>query len=141
MKIPEIQHCFEQLGIDRDTAVVVGSGILDVMGIRASDDLDVLVPEAVFQAVAGKGHAVSSYANGAKYMRIGEVEVMDDWFGEAAAVRDRAVVIDGVRFMSLEDVRAWKIRLGRPKDVADVALIDAYVSTQQGTQSAQEVVQ
>lgn len=134
MKIPEIQHCFEQLGIDRDTAVVVGGGLLDVLGIRPSDDLDVLVPQETFQALADRGHVVSRYANNARYMRIGDIEVMDDWFGDAATVQARAVVIDGVRFMPLDDVRKWKVRLARPKDLADVALIDAYCA-------AQEVVQ
>lgn len=67
--------------------MVVGSGILGALGIRAGRDLDVLMSEAKFREIA-----------------------------------------DGVNFMSLEEVRAWKLRQNRPKDQIDVQLIDAYLA-------------
>ena len=41
---------------------------------------------------------------------------------------ETATVIDGVPFASLEEVRKWKAGGERPKDVADLALIDAYLA-------------
>ena len=38
-----------------------------------------------------------------------------------------ATVIDGIPFASLEEVRKWKVASGRPKDLADVKLIDKSV--------------
>jgi hypothetical protein len=37
------------------------------------------------------------------------------------------MVIDGIPFASLEEVRKWKIASGRPKDIADIKLIDEYL--------------
>lgn len=54
---------------------------------------------------------------------------MYSWFGETLdEVAARAVQLDGVKFMSLEEVRAWKLRQNRPKDQIDIQLIDAYLA-------------
>jgi hypothetical protein len=39
-----------------------------------------------------------------------------------------ANIIDGVPFANLNEVSKWKAAWGRPKDLADVALIDEYFS-------------
>jgi hypothetical protein len=39
----------------------------------------------------------------------------------------RAVVVDGVHFMSLKDVIAWKKCIGRPKDYEHIKMIEKYI--------------
>ena len=41
-----------------------------------------------------------------------------------------ATMIDDIPFASLEEVRKWKIGSGRPKDFADITLIDKYLETE-----------
>lgn len=54
---------------------------------------------------------------------------MYSWFDKTLdEVAARAVRLDGVKFMSLEEVRAWKLRQNRPKDQIDVKLIDTYIA-------------
>ena len=130
MKIPEIKQRLNELEVAVSDVVIVNSGILDVLGIRASRDLDVLVSEAKFREIAARGHQTFDYANGTSGLEIGDVEFMYDWYGEALEeVVVRAVQLDGVKFMSLEEVRVWKIQRNKPKDQADVQLIDAYLAT------------
>ena len=130
MKIPEIKQRLNELDVAVSDVVVVGSGILDVLGIRASRDLDVLVSEAKFREIAARGHRPFKYQDGELGLEIDDVEIMDSWFGETfEEVAARAVQLDGgVKFMPLEEVRAWKIQKNRPKDQADVRLIDAYLA-------------
>ncbi len=129
MKIPEIKQQLGELDIDVNDVVVVGSGILDVLGIRASRDLDVLVDEAKFREIAARGYQTFEYASGGNGLEIDDIECMDSWLGESFdEVAARAVELDGVKFMSLEEVRAWKLQHNRPKDQIDVRLIDAYLA-------------
>lgn len=129
MKIPEIKQRLGELDIDVNDVVVVDSGILDVLGIRVSRDLDVLVSEAKFREIAARGYQTFDYANGTNGLEISDVEIMYSWFGETVGeVAARAVQLDGVNFMSLEEVRAWKLRQNRPKDQIDIQLIDAYLA-------------
>ena len=129
MKTPEIKQRLGELEINIGEAVIVGSGILDVLGIRASRDLDVWVNEVKFHEIAARGHQTFEYANGGNGLEIDDIEIMDSWFGETLAeVTARAVQLDGVKFMPLEEVRAWKLRQNRPKDQIDVRLIDAYMA-------------
>lgn len=123
------------LGLPQGSFVVIGSGILAVLGIRQSSDIDLAVDGATYQALAQSsewteedtGHGVRLVsADG------GVVEVWHNWHDTPEGVwtveellRD-AAVIDEVPFTSLERVRRWKEWRGREKDLRDVALIDEY---------------
>lgn len=39
-----------------------------------------------------------------------------------------AMIIDGIYFMNLEELKKFKTALGRDKDFADIVLIDAYLN-------------
>lgn len=56
--------------------------------------------------------------------------MIHDWYGKK--VSDTAIkttVIDGIKFMSIEEVRRWKALLDRSKDQADILLIDKYLES------------
>jgi len=48
-------------------------------------------------------------------------------------LRETAMIVDGIPFASLEEVRKWKLSFGRPKDLRDVELINSYLSKTQNT--------
>ena len=132
METPEIKQQLDKLDISEAEPVVVGSGIFDVLGIRASRDLDLLVSETTFRRIAAQDYEISYHSDGSEALLIGDVELMYDWFGEDAAVlATDATVIDGLKFMPLSEIRAWKLRQNRPKDRIDVKLIDDYIAKQQ----------
>lgn len=62
-------------------------------------------------------------------MTLGKLEFLDSWFPgwDTDELIDGADVLHGMRFVRLEVIRATKLKLGRPRDLEHVALIDAYV--------------
>ncbi len=58
-----------------------------------------------------------------------DLEVFSSWMGQdAEAILRRAERVDGLPLAHLQDVVAYKRLLGRPKDHAHIALIEAYLS-------------
>ena len=122
-----IKTRLETLNIPSSDAVVVGSGILAALDIRQSNDIDLMVSKETFQKVADQGHVVSQYEDGSGQLQIDDVELMYSWQGRTIAdYLLHTVEIDGVQFISLDDVIAWKREQNRPKDQKDIELINKY---------------
>lgn len=125
----------ERLNIPSGQYAVFGSGLLDVLGLRQSRDIDLLVSRELFEKLLQRGDwteiAYPDGLSGLKH-RSEDVEAFYEagWSGcDEAGVRQKirqADVIDGVSFVNLEDILAWKREMGRPKDLKDVELLEKY---------------
>ncbi len=119
------------LGLPPDDFVVFGSGPLMARGLRESHDLDVLARGAAWEKARAAGEPrLSKQGDPAAVFFGGEIEVFGSWgpgVWDVDGLIDGADVIDGIRFATLENVLKWKRLLGRPKDLADIALIEAYL--------------
>ncbi|OYX44197.1 hypothetical protein B7Y94_00095 [Candidatus Saccharibacteria bacterium 32-49-12] len=123
------------LGISLGGVVVMGSGIMGELGIRESDDIDLMLEERVFEGLANHEGWRSIERDGREIFVHDEykVEAWRSWVApggslvDFAAILPQTVVIHDVRFATLEYVREWKQWYNRDKDIADVALIDEYV--------------
>jgi hypothetical protein len=123
-----IKDRLASLGIDSAEPVIVGSGILDIVGIRPSSDIDLLVSKETFYKIANSGHEISQRPDGSEKIEINDVELMYEWYGkEVSGIAMKTTVIDGLKFMSIEEVRSWKVLFNRKKDQADILLIDKYL--------------
>ncbi|QCT40079.1 hypothetical protein FBF31_03315 [Candidatus Saccharibacteria bacterium oral taxon 955] len=101
---------------------------MDVVGIRPSNDIDLLVSKETFYKIANSGHEISQRPDGSEKIEIDNVELMYEWYGEGVSgIAMRIIVIDGLKFMAIEEVRRWKALLDRSKDQADILLIDKYL--------------
>ena len=140
MKIAEIIEKVKSLGLPEDSYVVFGSCPLAVVGLREASDIDMYVTLDVWKKMK---------LGGWKELDKGECDVplVSDVFemhtnwgfgppgGEAghgynpslADLQATAMIIEGVPFASLAEVRKWKASYNRPKDLADIALIDKYL--------------
>jgi hypothetical protein len=66
-----------------------------------------------------------------KKIGVGSIEIFRDWlpwFADVNLLIDDADVFEGVRFVKLKYVLAWKKILGREKDKRDIELIKEYCS-------------
>ena len=107
--------------------MVVGSGLLDTLGIRAAGDIDLLVSHDVFNNLKHQNYKIQQHEDGSDYISIGRFEIMVDWFGnDLETMRESAVYIDEIPYWSLESMHEWKCDHAREKDVRDIALIDEY---------------
>lgn len=133
---PTFADRVRQLPIDITRGIVVGSGILDQLNIRRSRDIDFVVPSEDFKRYRqDKGGFTPKSDERGTYLAPNGVdcEIADNWYNSETGGRytyqevlDRSVVIDGVRFVTLDFLKQWKVSMGRSKDLEDVVLIEEY---------------
>lgn len=125
----------KELGLPLDQIIIIGSGILDQLGIRQSADIDVATNREALEEIArSDGWVEKLDKNQRQYLvkHDGSVEIWDGWEIDGRVVEydellDYAVEYDGVKFVNLDFLRRWKNWRGREKDMQDVRLIDEYL--------------
>ena len=106
----------KELGLPLDQMIIIGSGILDQLGIRQSADIDVAAGRAVLEEIArSDGWVRKLDKNQRRYLVKcdGSVEIWDGWEIDGRIVEydellDHAVEYDGVKFVNLDFLRRWK---------------------------------
>ena len=131
-----IIQTMQQLNLPDAQYAVFGSGMLDVLGIKKANDIDLLVTKELFDALEQQGEWVRfAYPDGYPGLKHATYDVelfyqsdmpLCDLRGVERMIRD-AVAIQGIKFVQLKDILAWKKSLGREKDVRAVKLIEAYI--------------
>lgn len=122
-----IREAISQLLLPDGSFMVVGSGLLDTLGIRAAGDIDLLVSHDVFNNLKHQNYKIQQHKDGSDYISIGRFEIMADWYGDnLETMRESTVYIDEIPYWSLESMREWKCDHAREKDVRDIDLIDEY---------------
>lgn len=124
----------KELGLPLDQMIIIGSGILDQLGIRQSADIDVATNREALEEIArSDGWVEKLDKNQRRYLvkYDGSVEVWDGWeingrIVEYDELLGYAVEYDGVKFVNLDFLRRWKNWRGREKDIQDVRLIDEW---------------
>jgi len=130
----EIVAKVKSLRFPKDSYIVFGSAPLAVVGVREANDIDLLVSEEVFNELskAGWKELEKSAKDIPLVHDIFEAHKNWDFSSYNPTLHEllsRAIVIDEVPFASIEDVRKWKGASGRPKDLADIGLIDSYLAS------------
>lgn len=124
----------KELGLPLEQVVVIGSGILDQLGIRQAADVDVAVSQEVLDNIADdEGWTEKIDKNQRRYFlkQDRSAEAWDGWEIDGRIVGydellENAVEYDGVKFVSLDFLRRWKNWRRREKDIQDVKLIDEW---------------
>ncbi len=134
----DIKAKLKELGLSADNSVVMGSGILDALGIRPSNDLDVLVREDDWYRLHETGDFDTVHIHGQDVLRSGDVESGKGWnvLGKTWRVGDfeeESEVIDGARYISIEFLlrakKDWVANgVEREKDRRDIELMEAYLA-------------
>ena len=123
------------LNLPLDQIIVIGSGILDQLGIRPASDIDLAASSDLMKKLSEESDDwIKKFDDNQRFYFVkddGSAEVWDGWDFDGRAVGyddllDYAVEYDGVRFVDLEFLRKWKSWRGREKDVRDVELIDEW---------------
>ena len=113
---------------------VYGSGPLAIRGIRKAHDLDVLVLGGLYQKLKEKHPLAVQKDSGGRFkerIKLGEVEIYPTWtwssMEELERMVKRAELVKGIRFIRLKDLLECKKKMGRPKDIEDIKLIEEYL--------------
>lgn len=108
---------------------IFGSGPMAVREIRESDDLDVAVLDYLYKELLQIFPEKTKIGKGGKeikYIEVNDIEIApasEALYDEPEQTIKRAELIEGCRFLRLEDLIAWKEKLGREKDFKDIELI------------------
>ena len=123
------------LDLPLDQIIVIGSGILDQLGIRPASDIDLAAsPDLMKKFSEESGDWIKKFDDNQRFYFVKDddsAEVWDGWefngqvvsYGELLS---QLVEYDDVRFVDLKFLRKWKSWRGREKDVRDVELIDEW---------------
>ena len=136
MKI-NFKENLEKIGLDAENAIVIGSGILSALGLRESQDIDVVVDEVAYERLSvdaqfkkadNHGHEVlvgSLFEIGKSWFVLGKEWTFDDFL-------NHSVVIEGVRYATIQFIldvkKSWALEPdARQKDKDDIKLIEEYL--------------
>ena len=127
----ELFDCLRSLGLPDGEYAVFGSGPLIVRGvIEATNDLDVVSRGAAWERACELGELVTlvEYDVDVVSFLDGAITIGRSWaYGDVDIdeVIDTAEVIDGLPFVRLEHVAAYKKIAGRPKDLEHLGLMES----------------
>lgn len=111
--------------------VVIGSGILEVLGLRKAEDIDIAALPELYAQLRATGVWKEEERYDKIFLKRDDIEInpklsWSDYSTSAEEAIASAVIIEGVPFMNLKELRKFKQALGREKDRVDIALIDKY---------------
>jgi hypothetical protein len=121
----------KELNFPLDQYVVVGSGTMDVLGIRPASDIDIAVTKELHQKLREGGEWK-------EYEKYNKIFLVDDtfeiipelfWEGYYTTTKEAissALVIEGIPFMNLDELIKFKTAMGREKDRIDIEMIKKY---------------
>ncbi|HEX4774378.1 MAG TPA: hypothetical protein VH234_02585 [Candidatus Saccharimonadales bacterium] len=121
------------LNLPKGSYIVFGSCPLALAGLREANDIDLLVNDKLLNRLRAEGWKQTNKGPHDKPLVWDVFEAHNKWNFSAyqptlEQLLETALVIEDVPFASLDEVRQWKVASGRPKDLEDIALIDAYFS-------------
>ena len=115
-----------RLNLPRNEYVVVGSGVLNPLGIRDSNDIDLIVSQKIYDKLEEAGWQHDNWSDQI-VLKKDVFDIGTNWYGlQLTQLLENAQYVDGIPYLSLDDVYEWKRRLGREKDFVDLELIDLY---------------
>jgi len=114
--------------------VAVSSAVLEAHGLRQAEDIDLIVSPRLYAQLKAQGWIETEPIKGYFVLRKGRIEASTQTYPIAGFTPPPADLVinnakprNGVFFSSLEEVLMFKRALGRPKDIADIALIEKYL--------------
>jgi hypothetical protein len=138
----EVKTKLDELGLNSDNSIVIGSGILRALNLRESKDIDVVVTEEKYRELSNSGRFKKEQNRGREVLTDNLFEIVTSWtvIGKAWKFDDLliySVIIDGVRYNTVQFLLDAKRRWiadeeGRQKDIDDVKLMEQYLSGLKG---------
>ena len=135
-QLSRVKHIkdFLKLRYPNNKLLIVGTGIMAAAGLKKNDDIDVWATPDVFRQMKNDKNLKPIMKHGRLFYECpkGIIEISDRFpctKGGINGYLNRATIVQGVYFMSMKDLRDWKMCMGRPKDKIAVQQIDRYMKT------------
>ena len=110
--------------------VVIGGAVLELLGIRNTNDVDLVVSGSAYHRLRAKKWKEYVQDDGKTIIVHPGYRIMQRWMGQSLPdLQKSAQTVDGIPLIGLDDLVNCKILLGRKKDLEDVIRIKAYESS------------
>lgn len=121
----------KELNLPEGEYVVVGSGIMDVLGIRKASDIDIAVTPDLHNKLRKIGEWKEEERHGLIFLKKDVFEIIPqlEWENYSTTTKEAissSLTIEGISFMNLDELCKFKKALGREKDYKDIELIKKY---------------
>lgn len=123
----------EELKLPKNDYVIGGSCPLVIRGIRKENsDIDIIVTKELWNDLI-KVYPISIKNIGGQtreFLLIGHIDLsysMVGFFDDCKELIERADIVNGYKFINLEDTIFWKNYLHRDKDIKDIEMINQYI--------------
>jgi len=117
------------LELPKDKYCVYGGFVLELLGIRESDDIDIIVKDNLWEKLKQKYPENQYKDKKGNRINIDNIEIWEHlrpYKENPEEIIDRANKIQGIKTMSLDDLVEFKKAYGREKDLKDIELINRY---------------
>lgn len=132
----------ERIGLNQRNSIVIGSGILEKLGIRKTKDIDLVTTQQKYDFLEKSGKFNVEKKHGRELLKNYLFHIGPNWFVlgkwyELKDLLDNSMVIDGVRYITLNFLykvkKNWLLDKNvSQKDINDVKLIEKYISKIKG---------
>ena len=125
---PSAHDMIYELDIAKNNYIVVGGAVLDLLHLRDTHDVDLVVsPEVYEQFRDKKKWREFVWTSGKKVLTHEQYTIMKTWMGHSLKQLQRdSQTIENVPCVSTERLIDAKKRIGRRKDLTDIALLTAH---------------
>jgi ABC-type lipoprotein release transport system permease subunit len=132
--MPNIQEILRSYSLNPNNSIVIGSGILNALGIRKSNDIDITVKQKTYVRLSELPEFEIKNNSEAEMLTTDILEISTNLptpkhtysFKE---LFDNSIVIDHVRYLKLEFLLIIKKQWNRDKDKKDIRLIEKYIQS------------
>jgi hypothetical protein len=113
------------LGLPKGEYVVIGSGLLDALGLRESHDIDIVASDRLFQTLRTSGTYRIEEKHNDEVLLADDIEIWRDWKADADfdVLISSAVEVDGEKFANPNIIIKRKTERASPKDLEDIRLL------------------
>lgn len=122
----------KDLNFPANQYVVAGSGILDALGIRKASDIDIAVLPELHKKLCESGNWQKEEKYEKIFLKREGIDIIPSisWSEYPTTTEEAiksAMIIEGIPFLNLEELKKFKKALGRDKDFEDIELINDYL--------------
>ncbi len=115
------------LCLSPDEYIVIGGAVLEFLGIRETNTVDLVVTQKIYNRLSKKDWKEYIQDDGKKILSNNGYKIMLHWMGRNIKdLQKSATIVNGIPLMGLTDLVECKTQLGRKKDLQDIARIKEY---------------
>ena len=128
----DIVNRIKNLGLPKGEYVVIGSGLIDALGYRDANDMDVAVSDELFETLRAQDGFVQQERYGSELLlrESDDLEVWNDYMPDMpfSKLIETAVEVNGVDFTNPEIIISRKQIRNTEKDQQDILYLKEYLA-------------